>query len=110
MVYYVENSNECFDSPRRERLTRGGVYVLIMSDQGRKSGGEFDSKITDEDVLAVLEAAETPVLTTRLVAEQLPVTSKAVYYRLRKLNQEGRVDKMKVGARGIVWWVADASK
>ncbi len=81
-----------------------------MPEQGRKSDGEFDSKITDKDVLTVLEAAETPVLTTGLVAEELPVTSKAVYYRLRRLHEEGRVGQMKVGARGVVWWVADESE
>ncbi|MCU4974937.1 response regulator of citrate/malate metabolism [Halobacteria archaeon AArc-m2/3/4] len=78
-----------------------------MAEQGRKNDEEFDSKIADEDVITVSKAAETPVLTTSLVAEELPVTAKAVYYRLRRLHDEGRVGQMKVDARGIVWWVAD---
>ncbi|MCL9812391.1 hypothetical protein [Natranaeroarchaeum aerophilus] len=81
-----------------------------MTDQGRKSSGEFESKVTDEDVLAVLEDAETPVLTAGLVAEELPVTSKAVYYRLRNLHDEGRVGQLEVGARAVVWWSTDESE
>lgn len=80
-----------------------------MVEQGRKSDGEFDSKITDKEVLEVLNNAETPVLTAGLIAERLPVTSKAVYYRLQKLHDEGHVGKLKVGARGVVWWVTDES-
>lgn len=81
-----------------------------MTEQGRASGGEFESKVSNEDVIAVLEEAETPVLSTTLVSEELPVTRQAVYYRLQGLCENGRVGRMKVGARAIVWWVADESE
>lgn len=81
-----------------------------MPEQGRKSDGKFESKVSDEDILAVLEASATPGLTTSLVAEELPVTSKAVYSRLRKLYDEIRVGQIIVGAREVVWWVADESE
>ena len=76
----------------------------------RETGGKFKSVVSDEDIVDVLEDAETPVLTTQMIADELPVTRQAVYYRLQELDESGRVGRMKVGARAVVWWVADDSE
>ncbi|MCU4972366.1 HTH domain-containing protein [Halobacteria archaeon AArc-m2/3/4] len=76
----------------------------------RETGGEFKSVVSDDDVLSVLSNADTPVLTTQMIADELPVTRQAVYYRLQELHEMGSVGRMKVGARAVVWWVADESE
>lgn len=75
-----------------------------MTEQDRASSGEFQAKITDSNVLDVLEATDSPVLSTQMIAEELPVTRQAVYERLQSLHESGEVERMKVG-RSIVWWV-----
>ena len=76
----------------------------------RETGGEFKSVVSDDDVLSVLSNSDTPVLTTQMIADELPVTRQAVYYRLQELHESGGVGRMKVGARAVVWWVADESE
>nr|WP_255171243.1 HTH domain-containing protein [Natrononativus amylolyticus] len=76
----------------------------------RDSGGEFKPIVSDDDVLDVLRGADTPVLTTQMIADELPVSRQAVYERLRKLHDSEEVGRMKAGSRAVVWWVGDESE
>jgi Fe2+ or Zn2+ uptake regulation protein len=70
----------------------------------RRSGGEFEAKVGDEELLEVFREAETPVLTASMAADRLPIGRQAVYERLQKLEEQGRIDRLKVGGRAVVWW------
>lgn len=71
----------------------------MMSDgPGRKP--EF----TDDEILAVFRSSSDPVLTTKEVASQFDITHRGVRDRLEKLEEEGKLESKKVGARAIVWW------
>jgi Fe2+ or Zn2+ uptake regulation protein len=60
--------------------------------------------VSDEEILAVFEKAEDPVLMADEVAESLPIGRRAVYNRLRSLESEGFLRSKKTGARSTVWW------
>lgn len=77
-----------------------------MTDQERTrgSGGEFQATVTDEEILATFRAADTPVLTAQLIADELPISRQAVHERLQTLYKQQKVDRLKVGGRAVVWW------
>ena len=60
--------------------------------------------VSDEEILAVFVNAEDPVLMADEVAESLPIGRRAVYNRLRSLEEQGTLKSKKTGARSIVWW------
>ena len=64
-------------------------------------------RVTDDELLRVLRRADTPVLTTKMAADELPITRRAVLDRLKSLESHGVVESMEVGPRGQVWWIAD---
>ncbi len=61
-------------------------------------------EFTDDEILAVFRSSLDPVLTTSEVASQFDVTHRAVRDRLEKLEEAGRLQSKKVGARAKVWW------
>ncbi|MFH5801388.1 response regulator of citrate/malate metabolism [Haladaptatus sp. CMAA 1911] len=83
---------------------------MTANDRERDNGGEFQARVTDEDLLDVLCIAESPVLTAQMIADELPVGRQAVYERLQKLHDEESVDRLKVGGRAVVWWEVDSSE
>lgn len=60
--------------------------------------------VSDEEILAVFENAEDPVLMADEVAESLTIGRRAVYNRLRDLEKRGILESKKTGARSTVWW------
>lgn len=76
----------------------------MADDQPRSKSGEFEDKVTENDILALFKEADAPVLTAAEIAEQLPLTRQAVNYRLKQLQEQGLVGRKEVGARAVVWW------
>lgn len=64
-------------------------------------------QVSDEELLRVFRQADTPVLTTQMAADELPITKRAVLDRLKSLHSRGRLEKMDVGPRAQVWWISD---
>ncbi len=60
--------------------------------------------VSDEEILAVFVNAEDPVLMADEVAKSLPIGRRAVYNRLRSLEEQGILESKKTGARSTVWW------
>lgn len=59
---------------------------------------------TDDDILELFRESDDPVLSTREVADQLSISRRATYERLRKLSEEGKLEAKKIGGRSFVWW------
>jgi hypothetical protein len=60
--------------------------------------------VTGEDVLTAFNDVDKPVATGTLLAEILDVSKQSVLRRLHELEEEGRVERWKVGSRAVVWW------
>lgn len=73
-------------------------------DRERDNQGRYSTQITPQRVLEVLAEAETPVLTAKQVAESIGCSGEAARQKLQALHEEGKVGKMNVGARAVVWW------
>jgi predicted ArsR family transcriptional regulator len=73
----------------------------------RGEGGKFASRVTDSDVIRALREYHDPVATATDLADVLGVTSETIRRHLTELHEQGRVDRKDVGARAVVWWLAD---
>jgi predicted transcriptional regulator len=69
----------------------------------RDESGKYTEQVTLENVLAVFEEAELPVLTSKEVAEELDCSRPSAYNKLEELVEQGEIHKKKVGARAAVY-------
>lgn len=72
---------------------------------GRKRGedGQYVETVTLDDVAAVFDRAELPVLTASEVADKLDCSRASAYNKLESLVEQGTIQKKKVGARAVVY-------
>ena len=78
-----------------------------MSGQHRDESGEFAEKVSDHDVLEAFDEADAPVQTANELAEELSISRSAMHYRLKRMRDQGLVDRKETGARAVVWWRVD---
>lgn len=83
------------------------IHSSMTDDRLRGEGGTYEPEVPDEDLLDVFRESGKPVLTATMVAEEVSIGRKAVLERLRELEGGDRVERMEVGARAVVWWLAD---
>ena len=83
---------------RRQRRRRRG--------RERDENGRFADSVTGEDVLAVFEAVDGPVVTSTDVADVLGLSTESARQHLNELVGEGPLRRRKTG-RTIVYWVAE---
>jgi len=73
-------------------------------DRERNEGGQFEPEYTDEEVVEAV-AENEPAGTTE-VADELGIARQSADYRLRRLLDDDRVSKKKVG-NSLVWSVEE---
>ncbi|MFC6954100.1 FaeA/PapI family transcriptional regulator [Halorubellus litoreus] len=64
-------------------------------------------RVTDEEILAVFEETDDPVLSTAEVADALPLQRRSVYNRLVQLEEAGQLTRKQIGGRNTIWWLSD---
>jgi hypothetical protein len=74
----------------------------------REDTGRYTETVTLDDVLAVFDAVEGPVVTSGDVAEALDCSRETARRKLRALEDRERVASRKTAGR-VVWWRVDAS-
>lgn len=65
--------------------------------------------VTCQDVLTAFDDVDKPVATATLIAGMLGVSKQSVLRRFQELEEQGRVERWKVGSRAVVWWPTDDS-
>ena len=75
-------------------------------DQKRKAGGRFEVSTSHEDVMAVFEAVEGPVVTSSDVAAVCDCSGKTAKRKLEELASQGRIQGRETAGR-TVWWRTD---
>lgn len=78
-----------------------------MSERTRTESGEFAPEVGDNGILALLDREDPPVATATEIADEVGMTRQAVTRRLKRLHDDGIVGRKEVGARAVVWWLAD---
>jgi predicted transcriptional regulator len=67
--------------------------------------GNRDKKMSNDDILSFVRAHEDPCVTAGEIAEEFDATNGAVNYRLKKLEEDGRIAKKDAGASAKVWYL-----
>jgi len=83
------------------------VHVLGVVSRERGDHGRFVETVTLDDVLAVLREANEPLTATE-VGDQLGLSIRAALDELAELHERGAIERKQVGARPVVWWLAEA--
>ena len=66
--------------------------------------------MSDEEILAYIEAVNRPVVGAKEVADEFGYsTTKGARKRLKQMREEGYVDRLKIGRVGA-WWITDAGR
>jgi predicted nucleotidyltransferase len=79
-----------------------------MTDRERDDTGKYVETVPREAVVEAVQAADTPVVTARDVGETLGCSVDAARKKLSLLHDEGRIDRMTVGASAVVWWLSES--
>lgn len=77
-----------------------------MSREEREDTGRFSQTVSLDDVLAVFELVEGPVVTSGDVAEALDCSRETARRKLRSLADQGRVAGRSTAGR-VVWWIPE---
>jgi biotin operon repressor len=70
------------------------------------SSAHGNQKATDDEIIDAVKAVDEPVASASEVAAALGMTRTGVNTRMKKLRDEGKLDKKNVG-KGYVWWVCE---
>lgn len=66
-------------------------------------------RVTDEELLAVFQRTDDPVLSTAEIADELPIKRRATLTRLQRLADNGVLSRKQTGGRNTVWWLTTES-
>ena len=77
-----------------------------MNRDEREDTGRYVETVTLDDVFAVFETVEGPVVISGDVNEALDCSRETARRKLRTLEEQGRVAGRKTAGR-VVWWVID---
>lgn len=72
----------------------------------RDKDGQFTETVDLDDVLAVFEAVDGPVVTTTDVSDVLGITTEAARQKLNDLVSRGDLRRRKTGRTVVYWKVA----
>ena len=78
-----------------------------MVNRKRDEGGLFIEEVTLEDVYEAVLNGPEPASTTTDVAQALDISTEGARRKLTELHEQGWIEKRKIGARAIVWWVSE---
>lgn len=81
-----------------------------MSERKRIETGEFAPEVGDEEILSVLTEANAPIVTATEIADEIDMTRQAITRRLKRMREEGLVERKEVGARAVVWWLTESTE
>lgn len=59
---------------------------------------------SQKQVLELFQDIDEPVLTASEIADEFGITQQAAYSRLKRLHEDGLIDRKEVGARAVAWW------
>lgn len=74
--------------------------------RNRGDGGRFVEKASLDDVLAILRDRDEPV-TGKEVGDALDISNRSALDKLNELHTRKVIERKKVGAGAVVWWLAD---
>ena len=81
-----------------------------MSNRARDEGGRFAEELSDQEILKLFDVTNEAFLTAPEIAEEFEVTRQAVTYRLKRMHEDGLVERKEAGASSVGWWAKRAPR
>ncbi|MFB6284660.1 MAG: helix-turn-helix domain-containing protein [Halobacteria archaeon] len=69
----------------------------------RDDNGQFESDLSDEEIMGHFIEGR-PFHTAKEVADRFRIDRSTAYRRLSRLEDDGRLKKVSLGSRTVVWW------
>lgn len=85
------------------RIIRLELLTVSMSKQ-RDDGGLYTSTISDEELLHFFDSAQRDFYSAREIATEFDFDRSQAHRRLSQLSEEGKLERVEVGKRNVVWW------
>jgi len=63
--------------------------------------------VTDDEILRLVQTADRPFTTASEVADRAGMVRQTAHKHLQRLHDEGKIEKKKVGAHAVIWWLED---
>jgi predicted transcriptional regulator len=76
----------------------------------RGDTGEYVEATAADDVLTAMRDMDAPFATNKDVAEAVGCSPDTARRKLTELHEDGPVERRKVGANAVVWWIPDTGK
>lgn len=64
----------------------------------------------NSDVIDAMESHADPFVTATEIADEMGKAKKTILDRLNELDEEGKVERKKVGGRAVVWWLPERER
>ncbi len=74
-----------------------------MSKQ-RDAGGRYTETVDDGELLHFFESGRRDFYSAREIAEEFEFDRSQAHRRLKRLTEEGELERVEVGSRNVVWW------
>ncbi len=75
----------------------------MSGNTGRDESGRFESELGNGDIMSYF-AEGRPFHTAQEVADRFGIDRSTAYRRLSRLEDDGRLEKVSLGSRTVVWW------
>lgn len=69
----------------------------------RDESGQFESDLGNEDIMSYFIEGR-PFHTAQEMADRFGIDRSTAYRRLSRLADDGRLEKVSLGSRTVVWW------
>ena len=83
------------------------MYVEVLGMPERDDRGQYRTAVSDDEILSFFGRAGRPYQTAQSVGDEFNLERSTAYRRLQRLADEEQLQKDEVGARAVVWWLAD---
>ncbi len=90
---------------RTNRHTPVEILEADMSRERNRDTGRYVQTLTLDAVLRAMREASDPVVTAKELSERLDYSSEAARQKLVQLHEQGLIERRKVGAGAVIWWI-----
>jgi len=76
----------------------------------RSMSADNRATITDDELLQLMESADRPYTTAARLSEKVPVSRQAVGRRLKRLADNGVIERDKISGSGVLYLTSDGAE
>lgn len=70
----------------------------------RDEDGKYQNRVNDDEIIHFFETDQRDFYSAQEIANKFDFDRSQAYRRLSQLDEDGEIERIKVGKRNIVWW------